>query len=614
MNKRILKNTITFFSFTVLIILFSFSNQKVTIFPNEPIQLDLVNNIKLLDSITNQQQLTTSHSKADLIKNYLKIRSIYKKIETYIVFRYPHIDKSINGGPVPSITRDVVILHRDNPTGLQVIEELIHEDSIHITKIKLQYALINQKCKTILKAISILPYQNWEILEANHMALSRLMTLGLSGFDSPELINSFPDAKIVLTQIQKDLIHFKQFAPDFNWRTFNLLFDKTQEFLSKNSDFEKCNKYELFKNYLIPIQKQIKALHHSTGYETYNEVSNIKRAIGSGDHLFSEKYLDPHFSMKGSNPKFNEKQIELGKLLFYDPILSKTNEFSCATCHDPKKAFTDNLPKSKNLTNNGFGKRNSPTLLNSCFQSSFFSDLRSSSMNDQIENVMLSKDEFNTNQDEMVAKLKSNKNYQTLFKEAYFAHSEPISLSTIKSSIELYVRSLVALNSKFDKNIRNESNDLSKAEINGFNLFYGKAACATCHFAPHFNGFVPPHYNDTEGEILGVTKDATMKELDSDWGMFEQFKNSYPEASYIKGMFKTPTLRNIELTGPYFHNGNFNTLEEVLNFYNKGGGLGLGLNIPQQTLSEAPLDLSQKEINDIISFLKTLTDTTVNYY
>ena len=105
----------------------------------------------------------------------------------------------------------------------------------------------------------------------------------------------------------------------------------------------------------------------------------------------------------------------------------------------------------------------------------------------------------------------------------------------------------------------------------------------------------------------------TMKELDFDWGMFEQFKNSYPEASYIKGMFKTPTLRNIELTAPYFHNGNFETLEEVLDFYNKGGGLGLGLNIHQQTLSEAPLDLSQKEINDIISFLKTLTDTTISY-
>ncbi|MGC6432597.1 MAG: cytochrome-c peroxidase [Crocinitomicaceae bacterium] len=612
MNKT-LKNTITFFSLSVLIILCSFSNQKVTIFPNEPIQLDLINNIKLLDSITKPQQLTKTNSKVDLIKKYLEIRSIYKKIETYIVFRYPHIDKSINGGPVPSITRDIVILHKDDPTGLQVIEELIHEDSVNIKNINQQYNLINQKCKKTLKAISILPYQNWEILEANHMALTRLMTLGLSGFDSPEILNSIPDAQIVLKQIQKDLKYFMQFATDFNWQTFDKLFTDTQEYLSKNDDFEKCNKYKLFKNYLIPIQKQIKELHYSTGYERYNEVSNIKRAIGSGDHLFSEKYLDPHFSMKGSNPKFNNQQIELGKLLFYDPILSKTNEFSCATCHNPQKAFTDNLPKSKKLTNNGFVKRNSPTLLNSCFQSSFFSDLRSSDMNDQIENVILNKDEFNTNQDEMVDKLKSKKHYQRLFKEAYFAHSEPITLGTIKSSLELYVRSLVALNSKFDKNIRNETNDLSKAEINGFNLFYGKATCATCHFAPHFNGFVPPHYNDTEGEILGVTKDAKMKELDSDWGMFEQFKNSYPEASFIKGMFKTPTLRNIELTGPYFHNGNFETLEEVLNFYNKGGGLGLGLNIPHQTLSDKELDLSKKEINDIISFLKTLTDTTVNY-
>ena len=257
MNKT-LKNTITFFSLSVLIILCSFSNQKVTIFPNKPIQLDLINNIKLLDSITKPQQLTKTNSKVDLIKKYLEIRSIYKKIETYIVFRYPHIDKSINGGPVPSITRDIVILHKDDPTGLQVIEELIHEDSVNIKNINQQYNLINQKFKKTLKAISILPYQNWEILEANHMALTRLMTLGLSGFDSPEILNSIPDAQIVLKQIQKDLKYFMQFATDFNWQTFDKLFNDTQEYLSKNDDFEKCNKYKLFKNYLIPILKQIK--------------------------------------------------------------------------------------------------------------------------------------------------------------------------------------------------------------------------------------------------------------------------------------------------------------------------------------------------------------------
>ncbi len=610
MSKRILKNTITISAITTLIILCSFSNRKSTIFPNEPIQLNITKNINALESLCLKASKNNIKIKDSLINEYLTIRNSYKKIETYIVFRYPVIDKSINGGPVPSITKDVNMIHKDDPTGLQVIEELIFEDSIDLEAINYNYSVISKKCITLINALKTLPFQNWEILEANHMALSRLMTLGLSGFDSPELLNSIPDAQTVLTQIYEDLNHFKPFAKTYNWERFNETINKTNTYLTNNNDFEKCNKYELFRNYLIPIQKQIKEIHYATGYETYNEVSNIKRSIGTGDHLFSEKYLDPHFSMKGSNPKFNEKQIELGKLLFYDPILSKSNEFSCASCHDPKKAFTDNLPKSKNSTNTGFVKRNSPTLLNSCFQTSFFSDLRSSNMNDQIENVILSKDEFNTNQDEIISKLKKNEVYKSLFKEAYYAHNEPISLGTLKSSLELYVRSLVALNSKFDKNIRNEATNLTKEEINGFNLFYGKAACATCHFAPHFNGFVPPHFNDTEGEILGVTKDATMTELDDDNGMYDQFKNTFADATYMKGMFKTPTLRNIELTAPYFHNGNFKTLEEVIEFYNKGGGLGLGLKIPQQTLSEAPLNLSKKEINDLIKFLKTLTDTT----
>ena len=141
------------------------------------------------------------------------------------------------------------------------------------------------------------------------------------------------------------------------------------------------------------------------------------------------------------------------------------------------------------------------------------------------------------------------------------------------------------MDSKFDKNIRKEKNNLTKEEIDGANLFLGKAACATCHFAPNFNGFVPPHYQDTEGEILGVLAEPNGNQIDKDNGMYERFKNSYPEAHYIKGMFKTPTIRNIELTVPYMHNGKYNTLEEVVDFYNHGGAAGKELELPQQTLS-----------------------------
>lgn len=148
-------------------------------------------------------------------------------------------------------------------------------------------------------------------------------------------------------------------------------------------------------------------------------------------------------------------------------------------------------------------------------------------------------------------------------------------------------------------------NTLTKEEIEGFNLFTGKAACATCHFPPTFNGTVPPKFKETEFENLGITKTTNFKHpvLDEDPGMY------YPyEVEERRGFFKTSTVRNIALTAPYMHNGAFNTLEEVLEFYNLGGGQGIGLNVPYQTLPPDTLELTDIEVNSIIAFMQTLTD------
>jgi cytochrome c peroxidase len=158
--------------------------------------------------------------------------------------------------------------------------------------------------------------------------------------------------------------------------------------------------------------------------------------------------------------------------------------------------------------------------------------------------------------------------------------------------------------------MRGEKEAIDPAVIRGYNLFSGKAACATCHFAPTFAGLVPPAYIESESEVLGVPK--AFEEpyvLDPDQGRFMN-KLLKEQAPFYEFSFKTPTLRNVELTGPYMHNGAFATLEDVMEFYNEGGGLGLGLDIPHQTLPGDALDLTDQEIDDIISFMKSLTDTT----
>ena len=143
-------------------------------------------------------------------------------------------------------------------------------------------------------------------------------------------------------------------------------------------------------------------------------------------------------------------------------------------------------------------------------------------------------------------------------------------------------------------------------EMEGLNLFVGKGKCASCHFIPLFNGVLPSEYVDTEWEIIGVpsAKNISQPMLDDDIG-----RAGVINVDIFKHAFKIPTLRNIELTGPYMHNGVFKTLEEVIAFYDIGGGSGLGYDVPLQTLSADSLHLTEREKFQLISFLKTLTDT-----
>ena len=153
--------------------------------------------------------------------------------------------------------------------------------------------------------------------------------------------------------------------------------------------------------------------------------------------------------------------------------------------------------------------------------------------------------------------------------------------------------------------MQGDKTQLNADEKAGFNLFMGKAKCGSCHFAPLFNGTQPPLFLKSEAEVLGIPShaDTVRAQIDKDPGRFTL--NPYLQYKYA---FKTTTLRNVAKTAPYMHNGVYNTLEEVLDFYNRGGGAGIGMALDNQTLSPDPLNLTKKEISDIIAFLKTLDD------
>jgi cytochrome c peroxidase len=143
----------------------------------------------------------------------------------------------------------------------------------------------------------------------------------------------------------------------------------------------------------------------------------------------------------------------------------------------------------------------------------------------------------------------------------------------------------------------------------GFGVFMGKGRCGSCHFAPLFGGTVPPGFDETEAEVIGVPSRAMSHAatVDGDCG-----SGAVDRSPLHDRAFKTPSLRNVAATAPYMHNGVYRTLDEVVDFYDRGGGVGIGARVPNQTLSVRPLHLTRTEQTDLIAFLRSLTDAVVD--
>jgi cytochrome c peroxidase len=328
--------------------------------------------------------------------------------------------------------------------------------------------------------------------------------------------------------------------------------------------------------------------------------------------LFDETFLNKSYYAQISDVDLlDPDKIALGKILFYDPVLSRSVNMSCATCHNPEKGFSDGRIKSMTTIPVKGLLRNTPTLVNSVFSEKYFLDMREYDLERQVKHVVYNKHEFNMDFVELADRLKQSEEYVQLFTSAYGDRDKyVISTWSISNALAAYVASLSKFDSPFDRYMRGETDELSPEVIFGYNLFMGKAGCGTCHFAPTFNGTVPPLYRETESEVLGIPAvwDTIAYEIDPDIGRARNGRmvDALDQFAYS---FKTTTVRNSALTGPYMHNGTFESLEKVVEFYNKGGGRGIGIDIPNQTLPESELQLSENEKLAIVAFMNALTDT-----
>ncbi len=582
--------------------------------PAETVRLGYLDAIDSFDeSLRTLRDRAATGDPASTRDAFIAARARYKRMEFMVEYLDHEASSRLNGVPLPKIRlhgRQRVVYE---PEGFQILEEMIFSEEFPGNRdetVSTIDGMLAAARRMKVFGETVRPSDR-QLFEAIRNEIVRVMTLGITGFDSPVALNSLPESKAAMEGVAEAL---RLYLPALERRAPDLAKELRSELNGALSSLESAESFDLFdraeyiRNHGNRLYSLTLRAHLALRIETYREVSFFTAPVNyEAEGLFAENALNPYYYSSDVRDREDSAQAELGRLLFFDPVLSGNDMRACASCHEPERAFTDGRPKSVAF-HGGSVERNAPTLVNAAFQRGNFYDQRVEFFEDQVEAVLLNGREMGSQYEDLMEKLNGSPEYVERFARAFRRDpAEAITPMTIRRALAGYMRSLVALDAPFDRFIRGESEEYPAEARRGFNLFMGKAKCGTCHFAPIFNGTVPPGYAETEVEILGVpaTADTAAARLDPDPGRY----SVYLDTIHMNA-FKTPTVRNIELTAPYMHNGVYVTLEEVIDFYDRGGGAGMGIDVPNQTLPPDRLNLSAVEKGELVAFLRTLTDTT----
>ena len=295
----------------------------------------------------------------------------------------------------------------------------------------------------------------------------------------------------------------------------------------------------------------------------------------------------PRVQFPDDNP-YSAAKAELGRLLYFDPRLSSSGTISCASCHQPEKAFTDGSAVSTGIGDQK-GGRSSPTVINRAYSTQQFWDGRAESLEEQAKGPIANPIEMTTEKSADLAhaagvkRIRAVPEYVQRFKQVF--GSDNFDIDHIAKAIATFERTVYSGNAPFDKYNAGDKQAMTAQQIRGMDIFFNKTACDSCHLG----------FNFTDGSYvnIGIGMDKPMPDL----GRFAVSKRDED-----RGAFKTPTLREIEHSGPYMHDGSLATLEAVVEHYNKGG-----IKNPHLDQRMKPLNLSKQEQQDLVAFLKALS-------
>ena len=559
----------------------------------------------------------TESGKKLIVDRIHELRKEMKAIDIWLRYMAPARYRKVNGQlPVEYEVEPFEKYERPMwryGSGLSLAEIYLEEEDMQRDSL---YKLIRTSADTmqVYKADSIVKLLKTpdHFLFANRLFLLNLAAVYTNGFECPDTELIIPELTWMMGEVNYLYALFNSTYPTRRLTDNYLkLYEKAIDFARRQPvDYSRFDHFTFIRDYINPLfeinqdlLRKYQARSSSVCDMTINE---------EAESIFEKPLFEGQQAMGIYWPVKDKKILqeirEIGRTLFYDPILSGNLERSCASCHKPTEFFSDTSVK----TNTTFDKqrslpRNTISLTNVIYNHLAMHDGRHVTLLLQLNDVTSHKDEMSSHSFEILTRVMSCPEYRDAFTRfASYTTQKKVNLDHVFSSIIYYYSGFSYSYSPFD-DAMNERKPLSAEVKNGFNLFMSKARCGMCHYVPVFNGVKPP-FIDTEFEVLGTPEDSGFHALSPDPGRF----GAFPEpADEMRFAFRTPTLKNIAHTKPYMHNGVFHSLEEVVDFYDAGGGLGHGLEVETQTLPPDSLHLTGVEKAELIAFMNSLTERIV---
>jgi cytochrome c peroxidase len=541
---------------------------------------------------------------------FIRARLAYKGAEHLVELYAPTTADAINGPPIDEVEEDDPNRFVLRAEGFQVVEELLwpEVDDAARADVAAETRILRSNARRARGMLAATPLTDAAVWDAARQQIARVVVLGLAGFDSPLAGRSIPEAAASLRALREAVAPYAGALQDADPALAGELDARFAGAIAMLDTAPPADAFDRLAFLTDGADPLARTLWRARARLDIAAPPDRRAWRGEAATLWQADAFDAGAFGPAGEGGATPERAALGRMLFFDPVLSGDGSRACASCHVPERGFADGRARPLPLRAGGpVPRRNTPTVVNAGLQAGTFYDLRTAFLEDQVAEVVRNRDEMHGDFARAAALVAGSPEYVAHVQRAYPSEGAEVTEARIRGAVAAYVRSLQGTSAPFDRYVRGERTALGPAERRGYNLFMGRARCGSCHFAPLFNGTVPPAFAKTEVEVLGVPDRPARGgvRVDADEG-----RGALQGIPLYRHAFKTPTVRNAAVTAPYMHNGVFATLEEVVDFYDRGGGPAWGIHLDNQTLPADSLGLSAVDRADLVAFMRALTDTT----